>query len=91
MNWKEQFDQLYPHPFLPVTSIDRAKTISIQQDALDEYYRLLQPSVKDFISKEIIEKIIEDIPPHLGFDSEDETWKEIQEELRTKWLREEKV
>jgi hypothetical protein len=88
MNWKEQFDKQYPHPLLPVTSTEHAEAVKIQQDALDEYYRLLSPSVKAFISTEIIEKLIKDSVRQAiendsiyGFND-----KSFEQQLRDKWL-----
>jgi hypothetical protein len=67
MNWKEQFD----------------KELCTETHLNRKYINQLPNEVKDFISTEIIEKLIADIPDEDGTPMPIQT---IKDQLRDKWL-----
>lgn len=76
MSWKEQFDKR----FCGFSGLDKMFSYTDPEETLDE-------EVKGFISTEIIEKLIEDIPDIDLVSTVDETAKvNLKQQLRDKWL-----
>jgi hypothetical protein len=72
-NWKEQFDKKF--------TVKRV----VGKEFGDTLLHWKSEAIQHFISKEIIEKLIDDIPEKGYFDDLQEI-REVKQQLRDKWL-----